>query len=101
MANEKLFSAGDCPVCSDSGTLLCVWSLEGSRVILFCPLCEVAWKEPPDENRVDTVTSLGEIAPQGIRLPSVDEVERSGISPRLEVDKDEWGPLIEEHVSDR
>jgi hypothetical protein len=100
MANDKLFSAGNCPVCADSGTLLYVWSHATRRVVLFCPLCEVAWIEPPDENRVDTVSSLDEIAPQGIRLPSENEVQRSGISPRVEVEKAEWGALIAGHLSD-
>jgi len=100
MATEKLFSAGDCPVCADSGTLLYVWSLGASHVILFCPLCEVAWSEPPGESKVDTVTSLDEMAPQGIRLPSEDEVEQSGMSPRLEVEREEWGPLIEVHTGE-
>ena len=98
MATEKLFSAGECPVCADSGTLLYVWSLAGSRVILFCPLCEVAWGEPPGESQVETITSLDEMAPEGIRLPSEDEVEQSGMSPQLEVEKEEWGPLIEGHT---
>jgi hypothetical protein len=64
--NTELFSAGDCPVCSDSGSLLAVSSIATGSLVLFCPLCETAWDQRPTEGRVDQVLSLQEVASKGI-----------------------------------
>lgn len=90
----RLHSAGDCPVCADSGALLCVESIASSTVILFCPSCGTAWDEPPIEGRIDAVRSLQEVAPSGIALPSNDALERFAASSPIEVNADEWFDLL-------
>lgn len=94
MSIAKLHSAGDCPVCADSGALLCVESIANGSVILFCPLCGTAWDEPPIEGRVDAVHSLHEVAPSGIALPSNDALKGFAAHSPVEIDNDEWYDLF-------
>jgi hypothetical protein len=95
---SRFFTAGDCPVCADSGALLCVTSLPSGKLILFCPLCETAWDQRPVEGRIDSVMSLQEAAPGGISLPSADEVQMSALGPFVEAPVGEWWELLGPHL---
>lgn len=98
MDSQRLFTAGNCPVCADSGTLLCVWSIVTTRVILFCPLCEVAWQDVPKDGRIDTVHALDDLAPGGIRLATETEVRSFGLDRVLEVGEKPWLTLLGDHL---
>lgn len=96
----KLYSAGYCPICWDTGTLLCVWSLSGEEVFLFCPTCEACWRNKPENNGESEWFSLHRIAPGGIRLPTVLEVQDCGFDPGEQPDPEEWWPDIVDHLVD-
>lgn len=79
VATVKLLTAGDCPICASSGTLLVLLpSHDRSKPFLFCPLCGVACSRLPAPHTVDEVRELKEMAPRGVALPSM--VELRGIS---------------------
>jgi hypothetical protein len=95
---HKLYSAGECPVCADSGAVLLLREADSETIVFFCPLCGVAWKEPPLDRRVDEVASLETIAPNGVTLPS--EAEAWGTGLRLtEVSVEDWLPLFRDLLS--
>lgn len=71
-----LFSIGDCPVCSDSGAVLILRSSADDVFVFYCPLCGVAWAEPPVGNQLDEVLSLTDLAHAGVRLPMREELEQ-------------------------
>lgn len=86
---QILFSAGDCAVCADSGALLLLQARDSGRLFIFCPLCEVAWSEPPAPWTLDTVFELSHFAPQGARLPLAEDARRSGFDLK-EVSLSDW-----------
>lgn len=97
MSKRRVYTAGDCPVCADSGSLLCVRSIATGEFALFCPLCETAWKERPVDGRVDTILSLEEVAPRGISPAEHAGLSECPLGPLIEVDFDEWYPLLAPH----
>lgn len=93
-----LFTAGNCPVCSDSGALLCLRSLHDGQLVLFCPLCETAFRERPNDHELDAILTLDEVAPTGIGLPTKDEVIGSPLGPFLEIQNPLWIDFLEPHL---
>lgn len=97
-ANEAeigaLYSAGECPVCADSGALLVLKALGTARLFLFCPLCGVAWREPPIPNHLEEILTPAALAPDGVELPSVDDVQRAAIKGVVEVSTNDWLSLL-------
>lgn len=98
MSLPQLFSAGDCPVCFDSGALVCLVSRDSGAIILFCPLCETAWPDRPKDGRVDTIYELAELAPAGVSLPTAEALASSSIGPVARLERQEWFDLLSEHI---
>jgi hypothetical protein len=100
---EKLLSLGDCPICMDSGAMLLLTSLGPPQsAIFYCPLCGVAWTEPPRDGRVDEIASLGDVAPSGVRLPTAAEALQAGTelaakgTVMVEVPLNDWLHFLED-----
>jgi hypothetical protein len=97
-ANEAeisaIYSAGECPVCADSGALLLLRAIGTARVFFFCPLCGVAWREPPMPNHLEEILTPAAVAPDGVELPSVDEVRHGVFQGVVEVSWNDWFPLL-------
>jgi hypothetical protein len=97
-ANETeigpIYSAGDCPVCADSGALLLLKAIGTARVFFFCPLCGVAWREPPMPHHLDEILTPAALAPDGVELPSVDEVRQGAFKGVVQVSWNDWFPLL-------
>src|SRR5678815_4377075 len=85
----RLYSAGDCPVCADSGAVLCLKTAQSGRLIFFCTGCGVAWWTPPPVRTLDEINSLKNLAPEGVRFPSDLEVLDSGFDLFLVEEIDE------------
>jgi hypothetical protein len=96
--DEEVFSAGDCPVCADSGALIGLVSTATGAVVLFCPLCETSWDQRPNDGRVDTVLSLGDVAPTGTVLAKRSQIMGSKLGPFERVDSGEWLELLAPHL---
>src|SRR5712691_696203 len=82
-ALTMVYSAGNCPVCMDSGALLFVVSLSSNELLVFCPSCGVAWSHPDQARQVDTVYSIGQLAPRGFRIAALSEIKRAGLEERV------------------
>ena len=95
---QPIYSAGDCPVCADSGAVLLLRAVGSGRMFFFCPLCGVAWPEPPVDQRLDSIATLTALAPGGVALPTIEEALSSGF-PVAEVSFDEWYPLLKDLLS--
>jgi hypothetical protein len=75
--SNQIYSVGDCPVCADSGAVLLVKAFGSGQLFFYCPLCGVAWTQPP-EGRIDDITELKALAPNGLCLPTSVEALASG-----------------------
>ena len=95
---QKIYSAGDCPVCADSGAVLLLKAHGSAAMLFFCPLCGVAWREAPFRRRLDTVSSLTDLAPSGAALPTVEEAVSTGLA-LTEVSFDVWYPLLKARLT--
>lgn len=98
VAAGRIFSAGDCPVCADSGVVLLLKVVGSERMVLFCPLCGVAWRAPPAERRLEQVETLQDLAPGGVTLPTSSEAMATGFA-LTEVAFEDWFSLLEEAVN--
>lgn len=96
-ATRMIYSVGDCPVCADSGAVLLLKAVGSDRMVFLCPLCGVAWREPPVDRRLDEVETLQDLAPNGVALPTVSEATATGLA-LTEVAFDDWSALLEEAV---
>ena len=72
---ERLFSAGECPVCPGSGAQLFLRRAGTGLYFFYCPLCGVGWEEPT--NVLDEIRDLASFAPDGWVVPEPDEVRRA------------------------
>ena len=96
-AARRIFSVGDCPVCADSGAVLLLKAVGSERMVLFCPLCGVAWPEPPADRRLDKIETLQDLAPSGVMLPTSSEAMDTGFA-LTEVAFEDWFSLLEDAV---
>jgi hypothetical protein len=96
----RLFSAGDCPVCSDSGAVLLLKAVGTDQIIFYCPLCGVAWDEAPKSHYLDEIEPLETFAPAGVTLPTASEAKATGLV-LVETDFSEWSSLLELAVKPR
>ena len=94
---RTLYSIGDCPVCSDSGAMILLIDVGTKRSVFFCPLCGVAWSEPPPALQLDEISALENLAPNGVTLPTATEARATGL-PLTEVAFDEWYPLLKDFL---
>ena len=85
---RKLYSAGNCPICADSGALLCLKEIESGRLLFFCPTCGVAWRGP-DYWPIGEILRVEDLAPKGVTLPTSSEALNSRFAV-VEVPFDEW-----------
>ena len=69
-------SAGYCPVCSITGTLVFLVAHDTHRVFIACNMCEAAWKTPAPVEGWDK--SIRDFAPQGFRQATLSEVADAG-----------------------
>lgn len=75
-----VFGIADCPVCADSGALIALKPRRpGAGLVFFCPLCGCAFREPTPPRTLDQILSVEQVAPEGVVLPSDDEVVSSGL----------------------
>jgi hypothetical protein len=93
----RVYSVGDCPVCADSGVVLLLKVVDSDKMVLFCPLCGVAWREPPADRRLDDIETLQNLAPNGVALPTASEATATGFA-LTEVAFDDWFSLLEHAV---
>ena len=63
--------------------------------MFFCPLCGVAWRQPPPQYELNEVSSLEELAPAGIELPSKYDVDTAGFTQVRELPAEDWLPDLE------
>jgi transcription elongation factor Elf1 len=94
-----IYHLGECPVCAGSGILICLVSHASGEVVLFCPLCETAWRRLPEPRQVDEINSLSDLAPRGVRLATAEEVVRAGLGRPRTDEAEEWFHFLEEHLS--
>jgi len=87
-----LYSAGDCPVCSDAGDALFVKDRASDRIFFLCPSCGCAWLSPPMPHKVETVDPPESFAPNGVALPSRTEIAAQGWAGAIarDVEADQW-----------
>jgi hypothetical protein len=83
-----LFGRNECPVCADSGSLICLKRRTVGGFVFYCPLCGIAFPEVPPPLTVDEVLSLQQVAPGGVVLPSPQELE--ACDAELEQVSDHW-----------
>lgn len=99
MTTSEIYSVGECPVCPGAGNVLALLATDLSR-IFYCSSCGTAWHQVPDPMRVDGVQRLADLAPNGVRALTREEVTASGLKivevlQTSEVD-DELRRLLEE-----
>jgi len=92
--SSAIYSVGDCPVCADSGALLVLKATGAARLFFFCPLCGVAWREPPTPHHLEEILTPAALAPDGVELPSFDEVRGGAFHGVMEVSWSDWFPLL-------
>lgn len=95
---------GECPACRDgpntrpyrhgkAGAVLALIRAHGGFVY-FCPSCDTAWADPPND-RIDERSGLRDLAPEGVRLPTREEVETLGES-FTEIDDALWESTLDD-----
>lgn len=82
-----------CPVCADS--LACLESRETREIVFFCPLCGLAFAEPPPLRELKEVVRLDELAPAGVALPTREHVEAFTHAEIVELNG-QWERWVEE-----
>lgn len=95
---QRIYSAGDCPVCADSGAMLLLKARGSGRMFFFCPLCGVAWPHPPRAAQLDSVFGLTNFAPSGVVLPTLEEGFSTDVG-LTEVSFDVWHPFLRDLLS--
>jgi hypothetical protein len=91
---HTIYAAGECPVCFDSGALLLLKAHGSGTLFFYCPLCGVAWHEPPLAARLESIDSLKDFAPHGAALPTKEEALATGFALK-EVPFDRWVSWLE------
>lgn len=80
----RAFSAGDCPVCADSGAAIFVKAEEAGAIFWACPACGCAWAEPPAANTVDSISPPTMFASSGFRVATWQDIGRAGLLGKVE-----------------
>jgi hypothetical protein len=93
MAHVALFGRAECPVCADSGSLICLKRVDTGALVFYCPLCGTGFPKMPARYVLDEVLSLEQVAPAGVALPTPDEVEATGLGLE-EITDDYWADAV-------
>jgi hypothetical protein len=80
----RLYSAGDCPVCADSGADIFLIRVSDGGVFAGCPLCGCAWTSPPDPFVLDSINPPVFFAPNGFRVATRDEIDAAGLGALIQ-----------------
>src|SRR4051794_34276225 len=75
----RMYSAGDCSVCSGAGAAVFVIAADTARIFFACPACGCAWAQPPIAHVVDTIDPPSLFAPTGFRLASYVDIFEAGL----------------------
>ena len=95
MAPEKLYSAGECPVCLGVGALFFLKSRPDGTIFLMCPHCEYCLAAPLREGELyPNGDSVHRFAPGGvISFPTREEIVAAFSEQAIvgEYAYEEWG----------
>jgi hypothetical protein len=80
-----IYGVGTCPV--DVDALACLVSRKSGELVFFCPLCGLAFREPPPPTELNCVLRLDELAPTGVVPASREQVEAAGLVDAVELDE--------------
>lgn len=96
---NRIYSAGPCPICSEFGEALVVSGFQSGTIFLLCPACGAAWV-PPAPNDVREFSTPDELAPEGLRLPDRAEILTSSIGDLQikEADAARWWDVLSEFL---
>jgi hypothetical protein len=75
---NPLYVVAECPARCGFGDVVVFRSATSSQLYFFSSCCGCAWKEPPLSGDLDEVSSLVELAPEGVRMPTLEELETAG-----------------------
>src|SRR5437868_6123226 len=97
-----IFSIGNCPVCGDFSRVIFARDRQTRRLFVFCGACGVAWLNPVDADRVDTVLSCKDVAPDGIELPTKSDIVGDGFDQFIDAEygEGEWWIDLGEFVKE-
>lgn len=84
---KRLYVVAECPASPGFGGVVALLSTATGRLVFFAPCCGIAWRDAPVDGRLDVVTALPDLEPDGVRLPSRAEV--GAAAPTLEILRDE------------
>jgi hypothetical protein len=87
-----IFSIGNCPVCGDFSRVIFARDRRTRRLFVFCGACGVAWLNPADAARLDSVLSCNDVAPDGIELPTKSDIVEAGLDQFTDTEygDEEW-----------
>jgi hypothetical protein len=88
-----LYGTGMCPV--DGDVLACLRSRATGKIVFFCPICGLSFREPPPEWEVSEDIRLNDLAPTGVGLPSREEVDAAHLASIKALDAT-WMKWIED-----
>lgn len=78
----ELHSGGPCPVCPDGSEAVLLARRDAEPLVFYCPHCGCAWRCEGEFDENAEPFSLGELAPDGVRLPSPEQIQRTpGVRP--------------------
>jgi hypothetical protein len=95
-----VYSAGDCPICPGFGSVLFVRGAVSGRVFFLCPHCGVAWTSPPSPSALDEIGDPSEIAPDGLALPTREEIGSAGMEEWISSEGPyrDWAESLERYL---
>ena len=96
-----IYSAGDCPVCSDSGALLLVTGASGGRVLTYCPACGCTWKHPSDAALPRDAGGLDSFGLRHVRAATMAEIDAAGLRASVRTRHGDMVPPVEIGVGDQ
>jgi hypothetical protein len=82
---HQVFSVAACPV--ERADVVVLLRADSGEPVYFCAACGCAWDEIPEA--VDSVQSLAELAPSGVRLPTARDLEAHGVGTLGNIEVDE------------
>lgn len=86
-----IYVVGNCPICGEASPVILARTASTCRYFTFCGACGVAWPEVPGDT-VDSLYSVRDFAPDGIQLPTREELRRNNLEHLIvqEFSSQEW-----------